>query len=51
MALVMTPLGILESWNEHLSVSGLDFRSHEIYWGVFTLWFLTDHQAGGIIPI
>lgn len=52
MALVITPLGILESWNEHVSVSGLDFRSRVITrGGVVTLWFFINCQEGGIIPI
>lgn len=34
MALVITPLGILESRNEHVSVSGLDVRSRVITGGL-----------------
>lgn len=34
MALVITPLGILGSQNEHVSVSGLDFRSRVITGGL-----------------
>lgn len=34
MALVIPPLGILELWNEHVSVPGLDFRSWVIIGGL-----------------